>query len=208
MFSAIKSLITVMALALLISGCGPGEQEIKSLGFSSAAEMKEIQSKGFKTMNEYAKSLGFASVVEMNDLQSKGFKTKDDVVKQSLAKVQSACALGNGQSNKIFEGGQKGIHAFCWGFNSALGDVVNKTNEFDQDLVKLPFKLSACDATDEVDAQSDMKLGQAKVGFCILQKGESQRNCFDNLMRACSPIMQETLQAIQILSEGSQAYGR
>jgi len=49
----IQILLIGLIAALLLTACGPSEQEIKSLGFSNAAEMKEIQAKGFKTKQEY-----------------------------------------------------------------------------------------------------------------------------------------------------------
>jgi hypothetical protein len=53
MLKYIKVSLVGLAFTLLLSACGPSEQEIKSLGFSNAAEMKDIQSKGFKTKQDY-----------------------------------------------------------------------------------------------------------------------------------------------------------
>jgi hypothetical protein len=53
MLKSIQTIFVGLTITLLITACGPSEQEIKSLGFSNAAEMKEIQAKGFKTKQEY-----------------------------------------------------------------------------------------------------------------------------------------------------------
>ncbi len=49
----IKILFIGFFSAFFLTACGPSEREIKNLGFSSAAEMKEIQAKGFKTKQDY-----------------------------------------------------------------------------------------------------------------------------------------------------------
>jgi len=42
-----------LAFIFILTACGPSDQEIKSLGFSNAAEMQDIQAKGFKTKQDY-----------------------------------------------------------------------------------------------------------------------------------------------------------
>lgn len=43
----------IVAACMVMSACSNPEEEAKKLGFSNAAEMKDIQGKGFKTMAEY-----------------------------------------------------------------------------------------------------------------------------------------------------------
>jgi len=44
----------IVAACMVMSACSNPEEEAKKLGFSNAAEMKDIQGKGFKTMAEYS----------------------------------------------------------------------------------------------------------------------------------------------------------
>lgn len=101
-----KLIVSFACLASLsLLGCGPSEQEIKNLGFSNAAEMKEIQAKGFKTKDEYdqslVKELGFKDVAEMKSLQEKGFKSKQDYLanEEKLKEEAKAKALADAKAD-------------------------------------------------------------------------------------------------------------
>jgi hypothetical protein len=81
----IKSLaVSFVTLALL--GCGD-EDEAKKLGFSNTSEMKEIQAKGWHTMQRYdedrAKASGFASVAEMKAAEEAKRKAEEAKVAAS-----------------------------------------------------------------------------------------------------------------------------
>lgn len=77
------AIVSIAVLALF--GCGE-EDEAKKLGFSSVTEMKEIQAKGWHTMQRYdedrAKASGFASVADM--------KAAEATKKEQEAKVAAA----------------------------------------------------------------------------------------------------------------------
>ena len=80
----IKSLaVSFVTLALL--GCGE-EEEAKKIGFSSVIEMKEIQAKGWHTMQRYdedrAKASGFASVAEMRKAEETKRKEEEAIKKE------------------------------------------------------------------------------------------------------------------------------
>ena len=82
--------ISFIAFALL--GCGEDE-EAKKLGFSSVSEMKEIQAKGWHTIQRYdedrAKASGFASFADMK---------ADELVK---LKIHEAKAAANKQAEEV-----------------------------------------------------------------------------------------------------------
>jgi hypothetical protein len=77
-FKTIQIIFIGLTAALLLTACGPSEQEAQKLGFTNVAEMKELQSKGFKTKSEYAKSLGFDSLQDFQEALARGKKTPEE----------------------------------------------------------------------------------------------------------------------------------
>ena len=98
MFKTIQILFIGIVATLLLTACGPSEQEIKDLGFVNAAEMKEIQAKGFKTKEDFvtseAKRLGWDSVAEMKALQAQGFNSVKEY-NEHMAKAKEEYAVAN-----------------------------------------------------------------------------------------------------------------
>lgn len=76
-FKAIQFIFIGLIAVMLLTACGPSEQDAKRLGFANVADMKDLQAKGFKTKEEHAKFLGFENVDEMKEIQAKGFQTKE-----------------------------------------------------------------------------------------------------------------------------------
>lgn len=79
------------SVVIVITACGPSEQDAQKLGFANVQQMEEIQKKGFKTNDDYAKSLGFTSVDEMKIYQEKGWKNKADYDNYMAAEQQKKC---------------------------------------------------------------------------------------------------------------------
>jgi hypothetical protein len=84
-FKSIQILFIGLIAALLLTACGPTDQDAQQLGFANVAEMKELQAKGFKTKGDFiksneekAKSLGFESAQEMKTYTDVGWKNKKD----------------------------------------------------------------------------------------------------------------------------------
>lgn len=91
MFKTIQILFIGLTATLLLAACGPSEQEAKKIGFSSVAEMKDLQAKGFKTKNDYVKSLGFNSLEEFQDALAHNLKTPAEY--QEYLKEQERLAV-------------------------------------------------------------------------------------------------------------------
>ena len=83
MNKVIKSLILISCFA--ISACSNPEEDAKKLGFSSAAEMKEMQANGYKTMAEFEsdkkkkKADALKSAVDQIELDIKSATTVEAV---------------------------------------------------------------------------------------------------------------------------------
>lgn len=79
-----RRLFLICAAALTLAGCSnAAEDEAKRLGFSSASEMEEVQSKGWHTNAQYradegerAKRFGFTDIDELHRADQAGVKTK------------------------------------------------------------------------------------------------------------------------------------
>jgi len=91
MFKTTQILFIALLSSFLLSACGPSEQEAQKLGFTNVAEMKELQSKGFKTKSEYAKSLGFNGLEEFQDALAHNLKTPAEY--QEYLKEQERLAV-------------------------------------------------------------------------------------------------------------------
>jgi hypothetical protein len=91
MFKTTQILFIALLSSFLLSACGPSEQEAKKIGFSSAAEMKDLQAKGFKTKNDYVKSLGFNGLEEFQDALAHNLKTPAEY--QEYLKEQERLAV-------------------------------------------------------------------------------------------------------------------
>ena len=80
----LRTLFLIGAAALALAGCSnAAEDEAKRLGFSSASEMEEVQSKGWHTNAQYradegerAKRFGFTDIDELHRADQAGVKTK------------------------------------------------------------------------------------------------------------------------------------
>ena len=80
----LRTLFLIGAAALALAGCSnAAEDEAKRLGFSSASEMEEVQSKGWHTNAQYradegdrARRFGFTDVDELHRADQAGVKTK------------------------------------------------------------------------------------------------------------------------------------
>ncbi|BDW12324.1 hypothetical protein PSHI8_24080 [Polynucleobacter sp. SHI8] len=79
MFKTIQILFVSLTAAILLTACGPSQQDAEKLGFANVPEMKEIQAKGFQTKEAYEVNIsGFSSAQEMKLYQDQGYKTKQE----------------------------------------------------------------------------------------------------------------------------------
>jgi hypothetical protein len=75
----IKPALINVSAVLLLTACGPNEKYAQQAGFTSVAEMKDLQAKGFKTKDDYAKANGWDSLKQMEEGQKLGFKNSKDM---------------------------------------------------------------------------------------------------------------------------------
>jgi hypothetical protein len=75
----INSLLSVPIFVLALTSCGPNLEDAQKLGFKSVEEMKDFQSHGFKSKQEFfdlkdSERLGFPNVQLWLQAKSEGFK--------------------------------------------------------------------------------------------------------------------------------------
>lgn len=94
----------IVATCLAISACSNPEEDAKKLGFSSAAEMKEMQANGYKTMAEFEldkkkkNADALKSAFDQIELDIKSATTVEAV--SALRNFKNRFAIFNDPSNK------------------------------------------------------------------------------------------------------------
>lgn len=113
MIKFIKIFLISVSFPLILAACGPSEQEIKSHGFSNAAEMKDIQAKGFKTKQDYETQVAKDEAAK-NEAKARSFLEANGIDLNDLAieyiKTLSGCAAQFSLGSIFFTGEDKKIY--------------------------------------------------------------------------------------------------
>lgn len=110
----LKGLLSFTLLAFIFTACSPNIEDAKKLGFDSIEQMKEFQSKGFKTKQDFIDNqdsirLGFPNVQLWLKAKSEGFKDfaeyqmslKQNEVEEALNLFKQEWNAADGRKNEF-----------------------------------------------------------------------------------------------------------